>query len=268
MECPDCGNEIGERAAFCTQCGVALPKRGSAARKVLKWVGIGCGGLLGLFAVLVFIATLTAETPPPDEQSARPRGLATATPLSALQVGEAPSLSETRQTPTPDPKTWDGASERCDAPGMAKWSDETWQHTAVRYLGATVLLGVSDTQWSLSLGELRDYRDFLTGDYRPTIDEWSSLLDTHRDFGSTLMSGTTVVGSGSTLMVDSFRPDFPHGWLATYHGLLPILADMSFPDGRLRGAISIPQGADNNPVRVSLDLFRNQFDCRTAGLQG
>ena len=275
MDCPGCGNEINERAAFCTQCGVALPKRGSAAKEVLKWVGIGCGGLLGLFVVLVIIAALTAETPSRDEQIARPRALATATPLSALQIGEAQSLSETRQTPTPDPSAWDGASRRCDAPTMAKWSDETWQDTAVRYLGATILLGISGTQWSLSPRELRDYGDFLNGTYRPTTGEWSSLLNTHREFSSTLMSGTMVTGSGpkiggwsTTLMVDSFRSDFPSSWLATYHSLLPALVEISLPDGRLTGVIAIPQGAEGNPVRDSLGIFRNQFDCRTAELRG
>ena len=268
MDCPGCGNETDKRAAFCTHCGVTLPKQGSAAKGIFKWVGIGCGGLLGLFVVLVIIATLVAETPSRDEQISRPRGLATATPLSALQVGEAPSLSETRPTPTPDPLAWDGASERCDTSAMAKWSDETWQDTAVRYLGTAILLGISGTHSSLSPRELGDYGDFLNGAYRPTIYEWSSLLDTHREFGSTLMSGTTVVGSGSTLMVDSFRSDFPRDWLATYHGLLPTLADISFPDGRLRGAIAIPQGAEGNPVRDSLGIFRNQFDCRTAELRG
>ena len=216
MDCPDCGNEISEQAAFCTQCGVALPKQRNTAKGIFKWGGIGCGGLLGLFAVLVVIAALTAETPSRDEQIERPRGLATTTPLSALQVGEAPSLSETRQTPTPDPSAWNGASERCDAPAMAKWSDETWQDTAVLYLGAAILVGISGTDWSLSPRELGDYGDFLNGTHRPTTGEWSSLLNAHREFSSTLVSGTMVAGSGqskggwsTTLMVDSFRPDFP-----------------------------------------------------------
>ena len=37
MDCPDCGNETGEWAAFCTRCGVALPKQRSAAKKIFKW---------------------------------------------------------------------------------------------------------------------------------------------------------------------------------------------------------------------------------------
>ena len=251
MDCPDCGNETGEWAAFCTRCGVALPKQRSAAKKIFKWGGIGCGGLLGLFIVFVVIATLTSVQ---DEESWTPT--------------EAPSPSETRQTPISDPSAWYGAGERCDTSEMVGWSDETWQDTAVRYLGATILLGISGTHWSLSPQELRDYRDFLNGTYRPSTGQWSSLLDTHREFGSTLMSGTTVARSGSTLLIDSFRPDFPRAWLATYHNLLPALVEMSLPDGRLRGAISIPQGVDDNPVRGSLDFFRNQFDCRTAELQG
>ena len=68
MDCPNCGSEGSERAAFCTQCGASLPKRPGRARSFFKWGGIGCGGLLGLFIVVVIVAALTTDTPSSDEQ--------------------------------------------------------------------------------------------------------------------------------------------------------------------------------------------------------
>ena len=256
-----------EGAAFCTRCGVRFASRGSRAKGIAIWGGIGCAGLLVLFVVVVIVAALATGTSSMPEKEKTVVGQQLQSPSSALHEQEASSRSEPRQAPISDPSAWYGAGERCDNSEMARWSDETWQDTAVRYLGATILLGISGTQWSLSPRDLREYRDFLNGAYRPSTGEWSSVLDTHREFGSTLMSGTMVARSGSTLLIDSFRPDFPRAWLATYHNLLPALVEMSLPDGRLSGAISIAQGVDDNPVHGSLDLFRNQFDCRTAELQ-
>ena len=85
MDCQSCGYETSERAAFCTRCGVALLKQRSAARKIFKWGGIGCGGLLGLFVVIVVIAALTTETPTQDERStSHPSSW---TPTEALVAG-------------------------------------------------------------------------------------------------------------------------------------------------------------------------------------
>ena len=62
MDCPKCGNEISERAAFCTQCGASLTKGRNRARSVLKWGGVGCGGLLLVFIVVVIVAGLTTDS--------------------------------------------------------------------------------------------------------------------------------------------------------------------------------------------------------------
>ena len=87
MTCPSCGSDIGEPAAFCSQCGVAVPKRGSTAKRILKWVGIGFGGLLGLFIVMVIVVALTTETPSPEEQETPDTDLSSWTPVEAFKSG-------------------------------------------------------------------------------------------------------------------------------------------------------------------------------------
>ena len=86
MDCPNCRNAISERAAFCTQCGVSLPKRRSRSKSILKWGGIGCGGLLGLFIVVVIVAALATDTPSSDEQETPARSLSSGTPSPELQT--------------------------------------------------------------------------------------------------------------------------------------------------------------------------------------
>ena len=161
---------------------------------------------------------------------------------------------------------WYGASDRCDGTEFAHWSDQIWQETALVYLGATIASGAVLSDWNLSPEALGDYRAFLNGTHTFSASEWSSLFDSHKKFSDTLMSGTTLLSSGSVLINDYAAPDFPHLWLAKYHGVLPRLLDTT-QDGRFVGTILIPQGAIENPVSDSLSLFKNQFYCRTAELQ-
>ena len=79
MECPKCGTENSERAAFCTQCGVSLTKGRSGARSILKWGGVGCGGLLVIFIVVVIVAALTTDSPPTSATNPTPMPNATST---------------------------------------------------------------------------------------------------------------------------------------------------------------------------------------------
>ena len=76
---PNRGDETSEQAVFCTQPGVSPPKRRSTAKKIFKWGGLGCGGLLGLFIVIIVVGITTGtrssdeqETPVPDSSSWAP----------------------------------------------------------------------------------------------------------------------------------------------------------------------------------------------------
>ena len=162
---------------------------------------------------------------------------------------------------------WYAASERCDLPESAQYSDAIWQDTAVKYMGAAIHLGITNTDWIVAPGDLQDYREFL-GDHRTfSPGDWSSLFDAQKRFSDTLMSATGTLNSGALLIHDFPGIDFPHAWLSTYHDTLPLLLEMSSPDGRLMGTIFVPQGVDDNPVLESLKLLQNQFYCRTAELQ-
>ena len=86
MECPKCGTEISEQAAFCTQCGVSLTKGRNRARSVLKWGGVGCGGLLLLFIVVVIVAALATDSPSSEEQETPARSLPSSTSSPTLQT--------------------------------------------------------------------------------------------------------------------------------------------------------------------------------------
>ena len=86
MACPNCGTDSSEGTAFCSQCGASLPKRPGTAKKILKWGGLGCGGLLGLFIVIAIIAGITTGKPSPEEQGTPVRALSSGTPLPAFQT--------------------------------------------------------------------------------------------------------------------------------------------------------------------------------------
>ncbi len=88
MHCPKCGNQISGRAAFCTQCGGALTKGRNRARSVVKWGGIGSGGLLLLLIVVGIVAGLTDDSRPTD--TTIPNSSSTSTePLAQTQTMNA-----------------------------------------------------------------------------------------------------------------------------------------------------------------------------------
>ena len=134
--CTQCRNEIPQDAVFCQHCGASqanAPKdidpalqpaqKGGGFRKVLKWTGIGCGGLIGLFVVLIIIgiiassgeddteeqnsaaqavpeSTTKGETTAPPPRM--PTDMPTSTPMPAAEPTPTP-MPTAAPTPTPIP---------------------------------------------------------------------------------------------------------------------------------------------------------------------
>lgn len=69
--CAECRGELAQDAAYCRHCGAVqknIPtnvvptlrttQTGGGFRKVMKWIGIGCGGSIGLLIVLIVIGLI------------------------------------------------------------------------------------------------------------------------------------------------------------------------------------------------------------------
>ncbi len=70
--CYSCGNAVGPSARFCNACGAAVSVTNPSAnpsqpapsqptkprRRWLKWGGIGCGSLIGIFAIIIILAAV------------------------------------------------------------------------------------------------------------------------------------------------------------------------------------------------------------------
>lgn len=114
--CSECGGGISEGTTYCRHCGYYLndtpanndpasqpPKKGGGFRKVLKWGGVGCGGVIGFFVILVIISGVVAALTENDNS------IENTVPDEADNVGmtpEAPShTSITASSPAPKPTT-------------------------------------------------------------------------------------------------------------------------------------------------------------------
>ena len=129
--CTRCGSEIAQDAAFCQHCGVSQadapttihpalqPRKGGGFRRVLKWIGVGCGGLIGIAVFLVIVGliltALAGESMKEDpttkaatertakvEATAGPTRMPTVMPTSAPVAEPTPTPVPTA-TPTPVP---------------------------------------------------------------------------------------------------------------------------------------------------------------------
>ena len=65
--------------------GESIPKKRSLTKRIFKWSGIGCGGMLALF-ILAIIIGITAEPPSPEFQTGREAFLAGAEAGDALRA--------------------------------------------------------------------------------------------------------------------------------------------------------------------------------------
>ena len=77
--CPACRSVIQDTDQFCTSCGATLSvarespqatnSTGRSPRRWLKWGGIGCGGVIALFIILVIIGLVIGEESDEQEDS-------------------------------------------------------------------------------------------------------------------------------------------------------------------------------------------------------
>ena len=100
--CTSCGGEISQGGSYCQHCGTPLVKaaanidtnaqlrqKGDGGRKILKRAGIGCGGLIGFFVVLIIIGAIVGSSD--DNEN------------SAENLVPNPTNRITTPTPTPVP---------------------------------------------------------------------------------------------------------------------------------------------------------------------
>ena len=110
--CTNCGGSIDANANFCRHCGSrlfsaapALPgneeNRGFRGRSILKWTGIGCGGVVA--AIVLLVITIGCSLIDDDEPNPEPAAL-DPTPASRPTAAPAPEPTATLQpTYTPVP---------------------------------------------------------------------------------------------------------------------------------------------------------------------
>ena len=163
---------------------------------------------------------------------------------------------------------WYGAADNCDAGSLNSWSLEKWEELALVYVGAAIVIGRANTEWSVSPAELRDFRDFLNGGGPFSSGDWERLNIAEQQVYSTVATATRVKSSGAILLDESLNPSFPHGWLGRYRELIPQLQDKLGDDGILYGSLAVPQGEQAKGVRELLGAQNRVFSCRTAEMQG
>lgn len=111
--CTECGGEISQGVAYCQHCGgsqanvatspdpaVQPSKRGGGFRKVLKWTGIGCGGLVGLFVLIMIIGIFASATEDDAEENQSVEKAVVERTTGAEATPPPTSMPEAVPTPT------------------------------------------------------------------------------------------------------------------------------------------------------------------------
>ena len=104
--CNQCGRPVSATARFCSHCGVAIvgnpapnapsaignqPRRRGKSR-IFQWAGIGCGGLLLIFALLVVIGAVVSSSG--EESTSRTaNNLPTPTPTFEGALSQASTVT-------------------------------------------------------------------------------------------------------------------------------------------------------------------------------
>ena len=154
MICPNCRVEIQDGANFCAQCGLQIAKRRGGARTFFKWSAIGCGGLIGLFVIIVILAAIfgsSDEDLPPRTAAASPTPEATHTPVP---------------TPTPVPTFAELKSEAAVVPydDLFRYN-ERYVGESVYYRGQVVqVVGLVDEFYAIRVNVTREQVGFWTDD--------------------------------------------------------------------------------------------------------
>ena len=113
--CTECATAISPDAAYCRHCGasqtdtltntvpVLQPTRTGGFRKVVKWTGIGCGGLFSLFVVLIIVALIAS---PVEDSAEEEKPAAKTVPDPTTRIDATTPATRTltaTATPTPMP---------------------------------------------------------------------------------------------------------------------------------------------------------------------
>ena len=85
VQCHSC-KEWTTPGEFCTYCGANLANTKKGGRKFLKWTGIGCGGLFGLFVLLVILAVIFGEDVGSEESVGQETALGNTSPSTVTPV--------------------------------------------------------------------------------------------------------------------------------------------------------------------------------------
>ena len=128
--CVNCGGEISADVSYCQHCGSSLTdtqsrvnptaqpaKRSGGFKTALKWGGIGCGGLIGIFVILIIIGSIVgtagggenpAERTDPARTTRATQTTEISSPASAVDPTPTPASTPTptavpTATPTPVP---------------------------------------------------------------------------------------------------------------------------------------------------------------------
>jgi len=154
MSCPNRDIETQDVANFAPNPGIPTAKRRGGVRSFFKWSAIGCGGLIGLFVIIVILAAIfgsSDEDLPPRSAAATPTPEATLTPVP---------------TPTPVPTFAELKSEA----GRVTYEDlfrhnERYVGESVYYRGQVVqVVGLVDEFYAIRVNVTREQVGFWTDD--------------------------------------------------------------------------------------------------------
>ena len=111
--CTECGTAISQDTAYCRHCGasqtntltntvpVLQPTQTGGFKKVIKWTGIGCGGLFSLFVVLIIVA-LIAFPVEDNAEGEKPAAKTVPDPTTRIDA-TTPATRTLTAIPTPTP---------------------------------------------------------------------------------------------------------------------------------------------------------------------